>query len=58
MGDKILSPFKRLGRDQSFPGMMQRAISGKLVIELTNVIWQQKAATSCGWEQVCTLVWE
>lgn len=57
-GDKTFSPFERLVRDQSFPGVMQRVIFDKLDIELTNVIWQQKAVMRCSWEQVCALVWE
>lgn len=58
MEDKILSTFKRLVRDQSFPGVIQRVIFGNLAIELTNIIWQPKAVIRCRWEQVCTLVWE
>lgn len=29
-----------------------------LAIELTDVMWQQKAVTRCRWEQLYTLVWE
>lgn len=36
-----MPPFKRL-RNQSFPGVGQSAIFGKLTIDLAIIIWQKK----------------
>lgn len=45
MGDEILPVFKRL-RNQSFPGVGQSVIFGKLTIDLAIIIWQ-KSVTRC-----------